>query len=229
MTMLTTSGPTTAAQTPNPWLKSLLTVLLGDLIAPVAATYAARSAGASTSVALVLGSATCLLRQIFEIARHRRLDWLGAAVLASFALGGALTLLSGDVRFVVLKDAVWPLAAGVVVAASMLRAKPVSFYVFRPMLTRGHAENRPFWDSVWADPAGAPFRRCLRVLAVGWTVVLLGSGIVEVVLAFALPLNAAAAAPVVIHVISLPTLLGFTALYAKNTGLGVRRSLEGTR
>jgi hypothetical protein len=32
--------------------------------------------------------------------------------------------------------------------------------------------------------------------------------------------------PLVVQVTALPSLLGFTALYGKSTGLGVRRSLE---
>ena len=48
----------------------------------------------------------------------------------------------------------------------------------------------------------------------------------ELALAFGLPLNRTAAAPLMVHVIALPLLLGFTAIYAKNTGMGVRRSLE---
>jgi hypothetical protein len=45
---------------------------------------------------------------------------------------------------------------------------------------------------------------------------------VELLLAVSLPLNAAAAVPV----IAVPVLLGGTALYGQRTGLGIRRSLE---
>lgn len=77
-------------------------------------------------------------------------------------------------RILIVKDAVWPLAAGVVSAGSCLRGKPVSFFMLRPMLTQGRPENRPFWDQVWSR--GGAVRRCLRVLALGWSVVLLAAG-----------------------------------------------------
>ena len=92
-----------------------------------------------------------------------------------------------------MKDAVWPLAAGVVAAGSCLRGKPVTFFMLRPMLTQGRAENRPFWDQVWS--CGRAFRRCLRVLAIGWSVILLTAGAAELLLAAFLPLSAAAAGP----------------------------------
>jgi hypothetical protein len=224
--MMTSPASSSASRAAARLPAGLLWVLLGDLAGPIAVYYGARSAGASTGLALVLGGAVCLPRQLAELMRKRRLDGLGIAVLVSFALGGAASLVSGDARFLVVKDAIWPVAAGVVAGASCLRGKPVTFFMVRPLLTQGRAENRPFWDGVWAAKASAPFRRCLRVLAVAWTATLLAAGAVELALAFALPLSAAAAVPLVVLVIALPVLLGFTALYAKNTGLGVRRSLD---
>ncbi len=149
-------------------------------------------------LALILGGLACLPRQVAGLARRGRLDGLGAAVLVAFALSGLLSLLSGDARVLIVKDAVWPLAAGGVTAGSCLRGKPVTFFMLRPMLTQGRPGNRPFWDQVWA--CGSAFRRCLRVLAIGWSVIL--------------------------PVIAVPVLLGGTALYGHRTGLGIRRSLE---
>jgi hypothetical protein len=198
-------------------------LLIGDLIAPAAVYYVARSLGASAVLALILGGLACLPRQVAALARRRRLDGLGTAVLVVLVLGGVLSLLSGDVRVLAAKDAVWPLAAGLVAAGSCLRGKPVTFFMLRPMLTQGRAENRPLWDQVWAG--GSEFRRCLRALAIGWSVILLAAGTAELMLALALPLRAAAAVPALVPVIAVPVLLGGTALYGKRTGLGVRRSL----
>lgn len=223
MTM-TARAPSRASHGTRP--AALMGVLLGDLVGPIAVYYVAKAAGASTGLALVLGGVVCLPRQLAELVRKRRLDGLGIVVLMSFALGGGLSLVSGDARFLLVKDAIWPVVAGIIVGASCLRGKPVTFFMFRPLLTQGRAENRPFWDEVWADDAGAPFRRCLRVLAAVWTAVLLVAGAAELILAFMLPLNSAVAAPLIVHVITLPVLLGFTGLYAKNTGMGVRRTLE---
>jgi hypothetical protein len=198
-------------------------ILLGDLIAPAALYYAARALGAPVIPALLLGGLASLPRQAVELVRRRRLDGLGAAVLAGLALGAALSLLSGSARVLVVKDAVWPLAAGLVAAGSCLRGKPVTFFMLRPMLTSGRPENRPFWDQVWAR--GRPFRRCLRTLAAGWAAILLAAGAAELLLALWLPVSTAAAAPAVVPAIALPIALGGTALYGQRTGLGIRRSL----
>jgi hypothetical protein len=199
-------------------------LLLGDLIAPAAIYYAALALGAPVVLALILGGLACLPRQAAELARRGRLDGLGTAVLVAFALSGLLSLLSGDARILIAKDAVWPLAAGVAAAGSCLRGKPVTFFLLRPMLTQGRPENRPFWDQVWAR--GSAFRHCLRALAIGWSVILLAAGAVELLLAASLPVSAAAAVPALVPAVAVAVLLGGTALYGKRTGLGVRRSLE---
>ncbi|MGH3207110.1 MAG: VC0807 family protein [Trebonia sp.] len=191
--MTTTTAPPPAPPGIRP--AALAGVLLGGLIAPACVYYAARALGAPVMLAVLLGGLACLPRQAVELARRRRLDGLGAAVLIVLAVSGLLSLLSGDARVLVVKDAGWPLAAGAVTAVSCLRGKPVTFFVLRPMLTQGQPENRPFWDQVWA--AGGAFRHSLRVLAAGWSVILLAAGAVELLL----------------------------ALYGKHTGLGVRRSL----
>ena len=141
-------------------------------------------------LAVVLGGVACLPRQAVGLARRGRLDGLGVAVLVVLAVSGLLSLLSGDARVLVVKDAIWPLAAGLVAAGSCLRGKPVSFFILRPVLTQGRAENRPFWDQVWAR--GSAFRHCLRVLAAGWAVILLTAGAAELLLAGSLPISAAA-------------------------------------
>jgi hypothetical protein len=222
MTM-TAEPPPPAGVTPA----SVLGPLAGDLIAPAAVYYLARWLGVPVVLALVLGGLTCLPRQVLGLVRRGRPDGLGIAVIAGLVLGGLLSLATGDARILVARDAVWPLAAGIGAAGSCLRGKPVTFFAFRPVLTQGRAENRPFWDEVWAG--GRAFRRCLRVLAIGWSVILLATGAVELLLAVALPVNAAAAVPAVAPAIAVPVLLGGTGLYARRTGMGVRRSLEAMR
>ena len=217
MTMTTGTPPAPAVR------PAAAGLLLGDLIAPAAVYYLARALGAPVVLALILGGATGLPRQAVALARRRRPDGLGAAVLAVFALSALLALSAGSARILVVKDAIWPLAAGLVTAGSCLRGKPVTFFMLRPLLTQGRAESRPFWDRVWAS--GTAFRRCLRTLAVGWSVILLAAGSAELLLGLSLPLSAAAALPAVVPVIGLPVLLGGTALYGRRTGLGVRRSL----
>src|SRR5690242_10850285 len=125
---------------------AIAAVLLGDLVAPAGVYYAARALGAPVMLAVLLGGLTCLPRQVFGLARRGRIDGLGAAVIGVLVVSGLLSLLSGDARFMVVKDAVWPLAAGLVTGGSCLRGKPVTFFMLRPALTRGRAENRPFWD-----------------------------------------------------------------------------------
>lgn len=201
----------------------LVGAIAGDVIAPVAVFFGAQALGVGALGASLLAGAGCLPRQAAQLATRRRLDGLGAVVLSAFAFGALLTLLTGDLRVMALKDAIWPLAAGLVAAGSCVRGRPVTFYLIRPLLTQGREENRPLWDRVWAG--GAPFRRCLRTLAALWSGMLLAAAVLEIVLCLRLPVDQAAAVPGLMPVIALPLLLATTALYGARTGLGVRASL----
>jgi hypothetical protein len=201
--------------------------LLADLVAPLAAYYLVQAGGVGALAATMLAGLSTLPRQLVQFARRRRLDGLGIAVLAACVLGALLTLCTGDERLMAVKDAIWPLAAGLVTAGSCVRGKPVSFYVFRPLLTQGRAENRPLWDELWTG--GPAFRRALRTLAALWATILLMAGAAEVVLSLRLPMNQAAAVPTLAQLVGVPLLLGCTALYGKRTGLGIRASLAAIR
>ncbi|MEW2522663.1 VC0807 family protein [Actinacidiphila alni] len=207
----------------GPRARQFVGLLVGDLVAPVVVYGVAHAVGAGTMTAALLAGAGCLPRQAVRLAGRRRLDGLGAAVLAAFVVGALLTLISGDPRVMALKDVVWPLAAGLVTAVSCRWGRPVTFYLFRPLLTQGRPENRPLWDRVWA--AGGPFRRCLRTLAALWAAVLLATAGAELALCLSLPADQAAAVPGVVPLVAVPLLLGATALYGARTGLGVRASL----
>jgi lysylphosphatidylglycerol synthetase-like protein (DUF2156 family) len=111
MTVTATARPPSPAGT-RP--AAIAAVLLGDLIAPAGVYYAARALGAPVMLAVILGGLACLPRQAAGLARHGRVDGLGVAVLIVFAVSGVLSLLSGDARVLVVKDAVWPLAAAAV-------------------------------------------------------------------------------------------------------------------
>jgi hypothetical protein len=202
---------------------AFLGALIGDVLAPLAVYYLVGALGASTMTAMIVAGLSCVPREAYQLARRRRLDGLGAAVIVSLALGVLLALGTGDARVLAVKDTVWPLAAGLVTAASLLHGKPVSFYLFRPLLTQGRVEARPFWDEVWAG--GPSFRHCLRTIAVLWTVVLFAAAAVELVAALSLPLRLAGAVPSLVQLVAIPLLLGCTAVYGKRTGLGVRAAL----
>jgi hypothetical protein len=201
--------------------------LFADLVAPLAVYYLAQARGAGALAATMLAGLSTLPRQLVRFARRRRLDGLGIAVLAAFVLGALLTLYTGDARLMAVKDAIWPLVAALVTAGSCVRGKPVSFYVFRPLLTQGRVERRPLWDEVWAG--GAAFRRALRTLAAVWATILVMVATAQVVLGLRLPVNQAAAVPTLAQLVGVALLLGCTALYGKRTGLGIRVSLAAIR
>ena len=222
-----TAAVETIGEGTGPRPTAFLGALIGDVLAPLAVYYVAGALRTSTMTAMIVAGLSCLPREVYQLARRRRLDGLGVAVIVSLVLGVLLSLGTGDARILAVKDAVWPLAAGLVTAASLVHGKPVSFYLFRPLLTQGRVEARPFWDEVWAG--GPSFRHCLRTIAVLWAVILFATAAVELVAALSLPLGLAGATPSLVHLVAVSLLLGCTALYGKRTGLGVRAAVAAVR
>ena len=201
--------------------------LCADLVVPLAVFYLAQALGVGALDATMLAGVSTLPRQLVRVSRRRRLDGLGMAVLAAFVLGALLTLCTGDVRIMAAKDAIWPLAAGLVTAGSCLHGKLVTFYMFLPLLTQGRTQDRPLWNEVWEG--GPAFRRSLRTLSGLWALLLLTVATVEVVLSLRLPVNQAGAVPGLAQVVGVGLLLGCTAFYGKRTGLGIRASFAAIR
>jgi hypothetical protein len=148
------------------------------------------------------------------------------AVVIGLLLGALLTLGTGSPRVLAVKEAAWPAVAGLAVAGSLLRGKPLSFCLFRPLLTGGQAANRPFWDEVWAG--GPSFRHCLRTLAL-WAVILFAATAAELAGVLWLPVSQAGAVPGLVPLAAVPLLLGCTAIYGGRTGLGIRAALAVVR
>ncbi|MBB5915200.1 intracellular septation protein A [Nocardia transvalensis] len=173
----------TVAPSPGMDRKALARQLLRDVGLPMAAYYGLHAAGASDLVALGAGTVLSGAFVIAEIVRKRRLDPFAAVILASFALGLALTFASGDARFVVAKDSFTTALIGAAFLLSALAGKPLIYVSAQ----RGMSEDgaAAFRERYRTTPG---MRRVLGALSIIWGGGLCLEAALRVVLVYRLPI-----------------------------------------
>jgi hypothetical protein len=97
-----TAGPTAAN---GGWLRSITTIVIFDVAAPLAAYNLLRSAGLTAVTALLLSGVFPALGVTLGAIWHRRLDLVGALVLAGILVGTVLGLVSHSAKLLLVVEA----------------------------------------------------------------------------------------------------------------------------
>lgn len=175
---------------------AIIVSLVWDVGLSLGAYFAAKWLGADDYVALIAGSGAALLRVLYVAVRMRKFDLFAGVMLVVFGLGFLTSFLTGDARFLLLKESI---GTGVAAAAFL-----VSCAFGRPLLY--HAAARLQGDAAAADekwrtvPA---FRRNLRVMTLTWGAALLVDAVVRIPLIYLLPVEAAVTVSSVLFIASL--------------------------
>jgi intracellular septation protein A len=181
MTQTTGHSPSTAAPR---W--SMFLGLFWDIGLSLVAYYGLRALGASPYVALLGGTVTAGLRIAYVWLRTRRFDGFAAFMLAEFGVGLGFALLTGDARFLVAKESFSTAIAGVIFLATCVYGRPMIWHAAARFQPAARAEL----DRLWRGSPG--FRRTFRMLTIGWGAGMLAEAVARVVVAYTLPVDAAA-------------------------------------
>ncbi|GAA3618817.1 hypothetical protein GCM10022419_125420 [Nonomuraea rosea] len=162
-------------------LRSLL-----DVLPAVAAYYVLRAAGVGEYVALLAATATGAARVAWVAIRDRRLDGFAACTGLVFALGMALSFVTGDERLLLAVKSLTTAVLAVVLAGTCVARKPAAFGIAK----RFGAEDAAIaarWDVLYADrPA---FRRVYLVMTLVWAAGLLAESAIRIPLVYLLPVD----------------------------------------
>jgi hypothetical protein len=94
-------------------------------------------------------------------------------------------LVSGDPRFLLVKESILTGAFGLAFAVSLLLPRPLAFFFGRQFATAGDPARVATWNGYWAYPQ---FRRVQYTISMVWAAVLLLDAAVRVALTYALPI-----------------------------------------
>jgi hypothetical protein len=145
-------------------VRSVAKIVIIDVAAPLIAYSLLRRAGMSTVPALVLSGVFPALGVAISAVRHRRLDVVGALVLAGIIAGAILGLVSHSARLVLLEGSVPTAIFGLGCLGSLWTQRPLMYAMSVEFVGPDTARGREML-SLWPYEG---FRRIFRVITAVW-------------------------------------------------------------
>ncbi|MEU8632120.1 VC0807 family protein [Amycolatopsis sp. NPDC048633] len=195
----------------------MIALLLWDAGLPLAAYYGLRLAGQSEQVSLLAGALFAAARLVFVAVKRRSFDGFAALLAAVLAIGLALSLVTGDIRFILVKESFGTGAAAIVVLASCFTRAPLILTAVRA----GSGEaKRARIDRLCAEAPG--FAASFRLMSAVWGIGLLAEALARVPLVYLVSPDIMAALSTVLLLATIGALSLWTAWYANR-----RQALTG--
>ncbi|MFF7730170.1 VC0807 family protein [Streptomyces sp. NPDC008001] len=164
--------------------RALLVPLTVTIALPLALYYVLRAQGAPQWQALLISGAIPAAHAAVTAVRRRHAALFDLLVTALLAVSAATSLVSGDPRVLLLKDAALPAVLGLWITGSLFLARPFAFH-FGDHLRRGAAREQA--EGAWRDvPA---YRQALRNLTLLWGGIQLLDAVLSTVQALVLPVD----------------------------------------
>ncbi|MET9271811.1 VC0807 family protein [Kribbella sp. NPDC003557] len=184
----------------GPWL------LVVDIAIPLVLFYGLKALGASDLTALLVGVVPGLISSAVSLARTRRTDLVGMAVVISMVASTVVAVMGGDARLLLVRNAWISLPFAGLTLWSLRHPQPLTYVVTRAMF----APRAAVMDRLWET--NARFRDAWKWITVWWGIATIVDGIVRVVVAYTLPISVVPATdPVItvatIVVLQIPTLV----------------------
>ena len=180
--------------------------------APVAAYQILTGAGMSTTQALTISAVFPLIGTGAALARTRRADVIGLVSLVFIVAGLAASIISGNPRFLLVKESLLTGVFGLVFLGSLLAPRPLIFYFGRQFTGAGDPARAAAFDAMWQYPR---FRAANRTMSIVWGVTYLIEACVRVGLSFILPTTLFLAASPVLAIGTTLALISWTVAYGR--------------
>jgi len=207
-----TTVPPAAGQPPaGTRLKSAARIAAFDVVGPLIAYALLRKAGLSAVTALILSGALPAIGVTTSAMGRRRLDIIGAVVLAGIVVGAVLGLVSHNARLVLLEGSVPTAVFGLACLGSLRAPKPLLFGFAHEFAGPDSARGREM-TRLWQF---AGYQRAYRVVTAVWGAGYLVEAGVRVAIVENTSTGTALLASRVLPYVSAAILAGWTAAYAR--------------
>lgn len=147
--------------------QSITIIVIFDVAGPLAVYNALRSAGMTSVAALLLSGILPALGVAIGVIRNRRLDVVGALVLAGIAVGAVLGLVTHNPRLVLAEGSVPTGFFGVACLASLCARRALMFSFVLEFVGPDTAQGQEM-TRLWRAYEG--YRRVFRVITAVWGV-----------------------------------------------------------
>lgn len=176
---------------PSLRMSGLLKTLGTDLAIPFGGYYLARAVGVGVTASLLASTVLAMLRIVWLIWRQGHADAFAGFMLFLFSGGLALSLITGDPRFLLLKSAGLTVLSGLVFLGSAALRRPLALSVARRLTAEDEQANSELTRG-WV--VSSAFRSGFYVMTLVWGVALVLSGLAQVWLVYLLDLDESVAA-----------------------------------
>ena len=198
------------------WLRSSARIGIVDIGIPLAAYYLLRSAGLTTVAALALSGVFPALSVTFGAIRHRRLEVVGALVLAGIVVGAVFGLVFHSARLLLVEGSV-PTAVFGVACLGSLRARPLMFGFALAFVGPDSARGREMTE-LWQYDG---YRHVWRIITAAWGAAFLIEAALRVVVIYS------ASAGTALAISKFTPFLFVGAMSAWTVGYGSYRKRKG--
>lgn len=178
--------------------------LLVDIALPLAVYYAARTAGVPERFALIAAAIVAAVRIGWVMLRTRQVTWIATLMLAGYMLGLVLTFLSGDARFVLLKDSFTTAAISVITLLSAVYGRPVTLTLAKSLVPAKADAMQHGYET------DASVRRHFQNGTRGWGIGMIIEALVRIPVIYLLPLDVATVASQVLMLVFVTVLVIWT-------------------
>jgi hypothetical protein len=189
--------------------RSIAKIVILDVAAPLAAYSLLRSAGMSTVSALIVSGVFPALGVAVGVIRLRRLDVVGALVLAGIVAGTVLGLISHSARLVLMEGSVPTAIFGLGCLGSLWARQPLMFRLAIEFIGAESAKGQEM-TTFWAF---APFRRIFRIITAVWGTGFILEAVLRVIIVYDTSTGTALAISKVTPFIVVGILLAWTFAY----------------
>jgi hypothetical protein len=190
-------------------LRSIALIAILDIAAPLAAYALLRRAGVATVAALLLSGVFPALGVAMSGVRHRRLDVIGALVLAGTIIGTVFGLVSHSARLVLTEGSVPTGVLAVACLGSLWTRRPLMFSFALEFTGPDTAQGREmtgFWRY-------EEFRRIFRVITAVWGIGFLLEAALRIVIVYNTSTGTAFASSQVTPILWVVALSAWTVAY----------------
>jgi hypothetical protein len=210
------AGPTPAK---GGRLRAIAMIVFFDVAAPLAAYSLLRAAGLTAVTALLLSGVFPALGVAIGVIQNRRLDVVGALVLAGIVVGTVLGLVSHSTRLLLVEGSVPTAVFGVACLGSLWRRHPLMFSFALEFTGPDTAKGREM-TRLWHYDG---YRRVFRIITAVWGAGFLLEAALRVVIVYNTSTGTALASSKI-----MPFLWG-AVLSAWTVGYGARQKKKGER
>ncbi|MCU1685463.1 MAG: hypothetical protein JWQ81_6202 [Amycolatopsis sp.] len=190
-----------------------LVTLLCDVVAPVGGYYLLRAFGVDELWALLLSGLPPAARVVFSLVKHRKVDGMGLFVLFIVGLSVLTAVISGDPRTLLIRSGWVSLLGSVWMFTSLVVGhRPTTYQATIALLPNRAEALEHFWET------RPRFRQMWRRLTVIWGFGTLVGGLLNVLMAYTLPIDSVPALDTTLQVASIVILQVITQLMQRREG-----------